>query len=160
MDTGNKRAFLRHTLATLDYRGGKALRGAPEEFAGFRPHPESRTPAEILAHVGDLFDWALGLCHGTHEWHDTPPLPWCQEVERFHRLLAAFDAYLASDQPLGFPAERLFQGPVADALTHIGQIAMLRRMAGYPVRGENYFLTQIEAGRLGPEQPTPVREFD
>ncbi|HVX66761.1 MAG TPA: hypothetical protein VHA11_09180 [Bryobacteraceae bacterium] len=160
MQNDAKREFLRHTLATVAYRGAKALRGAPAEFAGFRGSATTRTPAEILAHVGDLFDWAVCLAHGKHVWHDSQPLPWDQEVERFHENLAAFDSCLASGQPLGFPAGQLFQGPLADALTHIGQIAMLRRMAGAPCRGENYFRARIEAGRVGPDQAAPVREFD
>lgn len=155
-----KRDFLRHTLATLAYRGAKTLRGAPEGFAQFRAGERTRTPSEILAHIGDLFDWALSLADGKHVWRASEPLGWDREVERFHAALAAFDARLASDQPLGFPVENLFQGPVADALTHFGQIAMLRRMAGAPVRGENYFRADIAAGRVGPGQAAPVREFD
>jgi hypothetical protein len=115
---------------------------------------------EILAHIGDLFDWALCLANGKHEWHSAQPLAWDDEVARFFRTLEAFDARLSSDEPLGFPAERLFQGPVADALTHIGQIAMLRRMAGCPMRGENYFKAQITAGRVGADQAPARVEFD
>ncbi len=152
--------MLRHTVATLAYRGGKAVRGGPAEFAGFRVAVGTRTPAEILAHVGDLLDWALALADGVHRWQDSTPLPWEQEVARFFSGLRAFDERIASGRPLGFPPERLFQGPVADALTHMGQIAMLRRLAGSPVRGENYFQAEIVAGRVGPEQAPPRREFD
>jgi hypothetical protein len=152
--------MLRHTIATLAYRGGKAVRGAPAGFAAFRAAPSSRTPAQILAHIGDLLDWALALAGGKHVWHDSAPLPWDQEVARFFGALAALDARLGSGQPLGFPEEKLFQGPVADALTHVGQITMLRRVAGSPVRGENYFLAEIAAGRVGPEQAAPRKEFD
>src|SRR5712692_10424699 len=124
-----KRQLLRHAVATLAYRGGKTLRGAPGGFAEFRASEGTRTPGQILAHVGDLLDWALWLAKGKHQWHDSEPLPWDKEVERFFAALSAFDTYLASDDPLGFPAEKLFQGPIADALTHVGQIAMLRRVA-------------------------------
>jgi hypothetical protein len=151
--------LLRHTLATLAYRGGKAVRDVPEGFAHFRPALASRTPLEILAHVGDLLDWAVGLADGRHEWAEATPRAWEQEVARFHAGLAALDERLAGDAPLGFPAEKLFQGPIADALTHVGQITMLRRMAGGPVRGENYFKADIAVGRVGPEQPAPRREF-
>ncbi|HXY42391.1 MAG TPA: hypothetical protein VEQ10_22135 [Vicinamibacteria bacterium] len=154
------REMLRHTLATLAYRGGKAVRDAPSGFAGFKPAPTGRTPGEILAHVGDLLDWTLSLARGEHVWHDSTPLPWPEEVARFHAALARADAVLASDQALGTSLERLFQGPIADALTHVGQIAMLRRMSGAPVRGENYAKAEIVAGRVGPEQATPRREFD
>ena len=150
--------MLRHTLATLAYRGGKAVRGAPASFAESRSG--TRTPIAILAHVGDLLDWALQLARGQEVWKDAAPLPWEQEVGRFFAGLKAFDDYLASDAHLGFPAEKLFKGPIADALTHVGQIAMLRRMSGAPMRGENYFKAEIAAGRVGPEQSPPRREFD
>ncbi len=152
--------LLRHTVATLAYRASKALRGAPASFADYRPHAGGRTPVEILAHMGDLFDWALKLAGGKHEWHSSPPLPWDAEVARFFAALEAFDRRLASGEPLGFPAGKLFQGPVADALTHVGQIAMLRHMAGCKMRSENYFRAQIEVGRVGSDQPAPVLEFD
>jgi hypothetical protein len=151
--------LLRHTLATVAYRGGKALRGAPAEFADYRSAPEGRTPVEILAHIGDLFDWALKLADGKHEWHNASPLPWDHEVARFFGALEAFDRRLASADPLGFAAEKLFQGPIADALTHVGQFAMLRRMAGCGIRGENYFKASISAGRVGADQAAPAFEF-
>ena len=152
--------MLRHIVATLAYRAGKALRGAPAEFASYRGTSEGRTPVEIVAHMGDLFDWALLLANGKHEWHNSTPLPWEDEVSRFFGILEAFDKRLASGEPLGFPVEKLFQGPVADALTHVGQIAMLRRMAGCPMRSENYFAAAITPGRVGPDQAAPAFEFD
>jgi hypothetical protein len=154
------RQFLRHTLAVVAYRGGKAVRGAPESFAAFRSGDSSRTPAKILAHLGDLFDWALAMSQGRKDWHDSTPLPWNAEVERFFAALRKFDDHLASSEPLQAPAEKLFQGPIADALTHIGQIAMLRRLANAPIRGENYFVADIATGRCGSEQSAPHFEFD
>lgn len=151
--------LLRHAVATLAYRAGKAMRGAPAEFAAFRAATDSRTPGEILAHLGDLFDWALVLADGKHVWHTSPPLEWQAGMARFFDALEAFDRRLASPQPLAASPEKLFQGPVADALTHVGQIAMLRRMAGCPCRAENYFVATIETGRVGADQPPPVGEF-
>ena len=153
------RQLLRHTLATLAYRGGKALRGAPESFAGFQAAPDARTPGQILAHIGDLLDWALSTARGQQQWHDSTERPWSDEVRRFFAALEAFDAYLASDSPLQASAEKLFQAPVADALTHVGQIAMLRRLAGVPVLGENYYVAKIATGTVGADQPAPVKEF-
>ena len=153
------RELLRHTVATLAYRGGKALRGAPADFSSYRVSAGTRTPGEILAHIGDLLDWALWLAKGEHRWKNTPPAAWDADVERFFAGLARFDAYLSSAEPLGKSAEELFQGPVADTLTHIGQISMLRRLAGGPVRGENYFKAEIVTGRVGPEQTPPRYEF-
>ncbi|MBZ5704951.1 MAG: hypothetical protein LAN63_06325 [Acidobacteriia bacterium] len=159
MSNDPSREMLRHTLATLAYRGGKAVRNAPESFGDFGAAEGVRTPGQILAHIGDLMDWGLSMANGQRKWQDSKPLPWKQEVERFFGTLRAFDEYLASNQPLHAPVEKLFQGPVADALTHVGQIAVLRRMAGAPVRGENYFVADITAGRVGPDQAAPKREF-
>ena len=155
-----KREMLRHCVATLAYRGGKAVRGAPEGFGAYSAGEGLRTPLQILSHIGDLLDWALSMARGEQRWNDSPPKGWDEEVVRFFKGLAAFDAFLASDAPLNVAAEGLFQGPVADALTHVGQIALLRRMAGAPVRGENYFRAEIVAGRVGAEQAVPRREFD
>jgi hypothetical protein len=154
------RQLLRHAVATVAYRGGKALRGAPESFAKFSIGEKPRTPAQILAHIGDLFDWALSMARGQTIWRDSEPLPWSAEVERFFASLKKFDDYLASPESLQASAEGLFQGPIADALTHIGQIAMLRRLAGCPIKGENFFKAEIIAGRVGSEQAAPRREFD
>ena len=151
--------WLRHCVATLAYRGSKALRDVPERFSTFRAGPGSRTAGDILAHIGDLLDWGLWLAKGEHKWDPRAPKEWTQDVTRFHDGLAALDAYLASGAPLGFPAEQIFQGPIADALTRIGQIAMLRRLAGAPVKGENYFRAEIATGRVGSDQAKPVREF-
>ena len=156
----DKRDLLRHTVATLAYRGGKAVANAPEGFSQFHVNETTRTPGEILAHIGDLLDWGLSIAMGKQRWHDSKPLSWDKEVERFFAALKAFDSYLASEEPLRAPEEKLFQGPIADALTHVGQIAMLRRIAGGPVRGENYFKAEIEAGRVGAEQSTRRKEFD
>jgi len=153
------RQLLRHTVATLAYRGAKVTRGAPENFSSFSCGCECRTPGQVLAHVGDLLDWALSMADGSRQWHDSKPQSWSDGVKRFHAALAAFDAYLASDKPLHAPAEKLFQGPVADALTHVGQIAVMRRLAGSPVKSENYFVADISAGHVGAEQSGPKQEF-
>jgi hypothetical protein len=154
------RQLLRHTIATIAYRGGKAVRGAPDSFGQFRVSDKTRSPGEILAHIGDLMEWALAIAQGKQEWRDSNPLPWDAEVRRFFTALEAFEVYLASEQPVHESAEKLFQGPVADAFTHVGQIAMLRRLAGMPVRGENYHKAHIIRGRVGADQAAPAREFD
>ena len=154
------RQLLRHTVSTLAYRAGKTLRDAPDTFASFSTGEKGRTPAQILAHMGDLFDWALSIAQGKQAWRDSEPLPWPEEVKRFFKTLEAFDGYLASDAPLAASPEKLFQGPIADALTHTGQIAILRRMAGCPMRRENYYRAEIVAGRVGEEQAAPVKSSD
>ena len=155
----DSRQLLRHTVATLAYRGGKAVASAPADFSTFRINDTTRTPGEILAHIGDLLDWALSIARGNQAWHNSTPLAWDDEVARFFTTLAAFDSYLASQSELDYPVEKLFQGPIADALTHVGQISMLRRMAGSPVKGENYFVAEIEVGRVGSEQSSKRFEF-
>jgi hypothetical protein len=155
----DSRTLLRHTLATIAYRGGKAIRNAGPNFADYGSPETSRTPAKILAHIGDLMDWGLSMADGRREWHDSAPLAWEKECERFFTSLKKFDDYLASENPLQASTEKLFQGPIADALTHIGQIAMLRRMAGVPMKGENYFAAEITVGRVGADQAPPRKEF-
>jgi hypothetical protein len=155
-----KRELLRHTVATVAYRGGKAVRGAPASFATYSGDGSPRTPAKILAHIGDLYDWALSQAKGAEAWNDSTPLEWDREVERFFATLQRFDDYLASDAPLAAPPERLFQGAVADSLAHVGQLAMLRRLAGAKMKSENYSRADIVAGRVGAEQTPPRREFD
>jgi len=155
-----KRDLLRHSLATIAYRGGKMLRNTPATFGDFRACEGVRTPRQILAHIGDLMDWALSIAQDKQHWHASEPKSWDAECERFHTSLSRFDDYLASAGTLHAIPENLFQGPIADALTHIGQIAMLRRMALAPVKSENYFIAEVAAGRLGSNQPTPKFEFD
>jgi hypothetical protein len=154
-----KRELLRHTLATLAYRGGNAVRNASEGFAVFQANESVRTPGQILAHIGDLMDWALSIAAGKQAWNSSPSLPWEKEVERFFASLKKFDDFLDSSEPMQAPPEKLFQGPIADALTHVGQIAMLRRLAGEPVKGENFYKAEIVVGRVGADQARPKLEF-
>jgi hypothetical protein len=152
-----KRELLRHTLAALAYRAARALAGAPDEFGGFEG--AGRKPVEILAHMGDLFDWALSIAQGHQRWHNAQPLPWAEEQRRFFAALRAFDDLLAGEGPIHAPVERLFQGPVADALTHVGQLAMLRRLAGSPIRGENFYVASIAVGQVDQDQLEPEEPF-
>jgi len=154
------RRFLRQTVATLAYRAAKVLRDAPEGFGRLTISDTSRPPSAILGHLGDLMDWALSMARGSEAWREAPAREWPDGVRRFFDSLAALDGYLASDATLACSADRLFQGPIADALTHVGQIAMLRRVAASPVRGENYFRADIAVGRVGVDQAPPRREFD
>ena len=155
-----QREMLRHSVATLAYRSAKALRGAPASFSEFGAGAGPRTVGKILAHMGDLMDWALSMANGTKQWKDTPIGAWDADVARYFAAIKAFDDYLASDAPLQSSADRLFQGPVADAISHTGQLTMLRRMAGVPIKGENYFKAAVAVGSVGIEQAPPKFEFD
>jgi len=155
-----KALSLRHALATLAYRAAKPLRNVPADFLNFRPAEGSRSAGEILAHLGDLMEWALTQARGQERWRAVQPASWDLDSQRFFAALAKLDEYLASDESLYAPAEKIFQGAIADALTHVGQIAMLRRLANAAVRAENYSVAKIEAGNTGPDQCAPVSEFD
>jgi len=152
------REMIRHTLAALAYRGAKPLRDAPPEFATFDTG-NGHTPLVILGHLADLMDWALTHCSGQTKWVTVEPTTWAAGAARFHASIAALDAYLASDAPVHCELTRLFQGPIADAINHVGQLMILRRMTGSAVYGENYFVADIVTGRVGPEQSPPVRPF-
>lgn len=154
------RDLLRHSLATISYRAGKIIRDAPQGYVDFQAGQNCRTPVQILAHIGDLLDWALAMAKRQPAWHDSEPLPWPDEVQRFFDTLKKFDDFLAGPEQLHASPEKLFQGPLADTLNHVGQLAMLRRLSGVPIRGENYYKADIAAGRVGKDQPTPKFEFD
>jgi hypothetical protein len=156
------REFLRHCVATLAYRAAKTMRGAPETFAAFRPAPKSNSAVEVVAHMGDLLDWGLSMAVAEGRWNTATPHPWDKECARFFASLKAFDDALASPAPLKYELTRLFQGPIADALTHTGQLAMMRRLHGAPMKGESYNRADIAIGRVGPDQvpADPRYEFD
>jgi hypothetical protein len=152
-----KRELLRHTLASLAYRASRALDGAPDSFAGFAG--AGRMPVQILAHMSDLLDWTFTAAMGKEQWHAKRPSVWKQEKQRFFESLGALDAFLASGGPVQAPIERLIQGPITDAFTHVGQLAMLRRLSGSPARGENFYVAAVEIGHVGADQPAPVHPF-
>jgi len=133
------RELLRHLLASLAFRSAQALRDAPAEFGAFRPCDTSMSSAEILAHMGNTMEWCCCLVQGQERPPSQPPADWAREVERFYTMLQQLDDYLATDQPLSIPIEKLVKGPIADALTHTGQLAMLRRICGAPMPTTNYF---------------------
>jgi hypothetical protein len=143
-----KRELFRHVVATVAYRGGLAVSDVPENFSVFRINETVRTPGELLAHIGDLLEGSLYLVKGELIYLTSAPLSWEEEVTRFFSAVKEFDAYLASGAPLACPMEKLIQGPICDALTHVGQIVMLRRMAGKPVHAEAYFTAEIVAGKI------------
>ena len=155
------RRLLRHVLATLAYRAGKAVRGTPAAFGGYRVTKDSNSSAEILAHMGDLMEWVLRTAKGTPRWTTARPLAWSREIARFFRTLGALDRYIASRKPLRWDLERLFQGGIADAFTHTGQLAMMRRLGGFKMKGETYARADIRIGRVGLRQtpPDPANEF-
>jgi hypothetical protein len=153
-------AALRHLSATLAYRAAKVLRDAPPSFGSTSFGSASRQPVRIVAHLADLMAWAVTLAQGRYEWAAGGTDDWDAEVTRFFAGLAALDAELAAASLPAGAAEKLIQGPLADALTHVGQLAMLRGMAGSPVRPESYAKADIVVGRVGLEQSAPRREFD
>lgn len=148
-----KRELLRHLVATLAFRTRIAISDAPDNFAAFRIEETIRTPGEILAHIGDLLEGSLYLMKGELVYLNSAPLSWEQEIMRFISAAKEFDFYLASGAPLAQPVEKIAQGPIADALTHVGQIVMLRRVAKAPVRVEVYFTAEIVAGEIDVEFP-------
>jgi hypothetical protein len=143
-----KRELFRHLVATLAFRARVAVSDAKPDFATFKINETVRTPGEILAHLGDLLEGSLVLMKGEFVVLNSAPLAWEDETKRFFSAVKEFDAYLASEAPLAQPIEKVMQGPIADALTHVGQIIMLRRVAGDPVKSESYFTAEIIPWRM------------
>ncbi len=152
--------MLRHLVATLAYRAAKVLRDVPPDFGGFQVGPAGRRPVQIVAHMADLMAWAVTLAHGAYVWKAEGSDDWNTERGRFFDGLAALDGALESGALPAGAEEKLVQGPIADALTHVGQLALLRGIAGFPVRPESYARADIAAGRVGMTQAAPVTEFD
>ena len=153
----DKRSLLRHFLAALAYRTQKALRDAPAEFGDFRAADRVRTPAELIRHMTSVLGYARTFFIGGQ--YRPEPLPSLnEEIIRFHNMLEDLARHIEAGTPLleGMSAERLLQGPFSDAMTHAGQLAMLRRLAGVPVPPENFILADIEPERLGIEQAKAV----
>ncbi|MEQ1856391.1 MAG: SRPBCC family protein [Longimicrobiales bacterium] len=156
----SSRDMLRHTVATLAYRAEKVLRDVPDSYPQFRASPSTRTPFQILVHLGDLMEWAERMARGERRWQHVASKDWAEARSRFFRGLAALDAALSTGPTESMSEEAIFQGPVADALTHVGQLALLRGMAGAPVRPESYARADIHSGVVGPEQSELRTEFD
>ena len=154
------RIVLRQLAATLAYRAAKVLRDAPPGFAQFTFGSSTRQPVRIVAHLADLMTWGVAMAAGGKEWKAGGSDDWAVEVERFFAGLAALDAAIAADGPFAGSIDKLIQGPFADALTHVGQLSMLRGMAGAPVRPESYARATIVVGQVGLEQALPGFEFD
>ena len=152
--------MLRHVLATLAYRAAKVLRDAPPGFATTAVSPATRQPVLIVAHLADLMAWAVSLAEGQSVWKAAGTTQWDTEVQRFFDGLAALDHRLAMGPVSDEDAKKLIAGPIADALTHVGQLAMLRGIAGTPIRPESYARADIVVGRVGLDQAAPGREFD
>ena len=154
------RVALRQMAATLAYRAAKVLRDAPPDFGRRSFGDATRQPVRIVAHMGDLMSWGVSIASGGYEWKPAGGNDWKTEVDRFFAGLAALDAVLAADGEFKGDINKLIQGPLADALTHVGQLAMLRGMMHAPVKPESYARAVITAGRVGLDQAAPKAEFD
>ena len=160
MATEDQRHLLRHLLATLAYRAAKVLRDAPAGFGNFSDRAARRTPVQLVAHMGDLMQWAIHMTKGESKWRAEGSADWDKEVRRFYALMQELDASLQTCDFKAYSPETLISGPLADALTHTGQLAMLRSGAGSPIRPESYAKAEIVVGRVGPNQAPPGKEFD
>ena len=154
------RVVLRQLAATVAYRAAKVLRDVPAGFSHQSFGAATRQPVRIVAHMADLMTWGVSIAGGGKEWKAEGGDDWDTEVARFFSGLAALDAAIAADGPFAGSIDKLIQGPFADALTHVGQLAMLRGLSGAPVRPESYARATIVAGRVGLEQAAPGFEFD
>jgi hypothetical protein len=155
--SGVKRALLRHFLGALAYRTQKALRGAPPEFGSFSAGNKTRTPSELVRHMASVLGYSRTFFIGGSYWPE--PLESMEaEIARFHAILEDLARHLADGSSLqGITEEQLLQGPFSDAMTHAGQLAMLRRMAGIPVAPENFIFAEIGPDRVSADQAEPAR---
>lgn len=146
--------------ATLAYRATRTIENAPDDFGNLRASPTGRSAAGILSHMNDLLNWFGWMARGEPGGPRAMPGEWVAEVRTFYDRLAAFDSWLAEERPIACDPLEIVQGPIADSLTHVRQLAMLRRIAGAPVVGEDYSIADIRIGQVGPEQSAPRKTFD
>ena len=155
-----KRNLLRHAVATLAYRAEKVLRDPPDGFAALKLSPSSRSALEIVSHLGDLMEWGARMARGEYLWDARPSREWSAACDRFFESVKALDEAIGHAHFDKYPVEMIFQGPIADALTHVGQLSLMRGVAGGAVRPESYARAEIQAGRVGREQSSVRKEFD
>jgi len=156
----NAAVILRHLAATLAYRAAKVVRDVPPEFASTSFGATTRRPVLLVAHLADLMSWAITMVQGDVKWKAEGTDHWDVEVKRFFSGLFILDRLLEKATLEDSAVDQLIQGPLADALTHVGQLAMLRGMAGYPIRPESYNRAEVVRGRVGIDQAPPRREFE
>ena len=150
--------LLRHFLAAIAYRTQKALRDAPAHYPTFSAGNRVRTPLELIHHMTSLMGYVRTLFVGGSYPIKPDPLPtFKEEIARFHEMLEAVGALLDCGASCSISTEQLLQGPFADTMTHVGQLAMLRRLADSPVPPENFIYADIRGDRLDPNQPPPSR---
>lgn len=150
-----ERRLLQHVLAAIAYRTQKAIRGAPPQYPEFRAGPGVRTPHALLWHMTSVLGYARTFFVGG-EWRPAPEERFEDEVSRFHAVLADLNRLIGERSFGETSARRLLQGPLADAMTHAGQLAILRRLAGSPIPPENFIEADIDSANVGPDQPPPV----
>jgi hypothetical protein len=90
---------------------------------------------------------------------DAPPeFPeFADAIAHFHEMVEDLARHLENGSPMReITPEVLLQGPFSDAMTHAGQLALLRRLAGSPVPPENFIFATITPENLTPNQALPV----
>jgi len=153
------RGLLRHFLAAIAYRTQKAVRAAPPAFPDYSPGRQVRTPVDLLRHMTSVLGYARTyFVGGSYPTHPDRLPSWADEIDRFHAMLGEVDRLLAEGVPLREITERqLLQGPLSDVMTHVGQLAVLRRLSGSPIPPENFIFAEVDPSRLGPDQAAPAR---
>jgi hypothetical protein len=155
-EMNEKRQILRHFLGALAYRTQKALRGSPDDFAAFDAGGGVRTPMELVRHMASVLGYARTFFIGG-SYSPQPLDSFKDEIERLHENLVDLRNDLDSGRPMiDTTEERMLQGPFSDAMTHVGQLAMLRRLHGKPVPSENFILADVSAENVSSDQPDPV----
>lgn len=145
--------LLRHTLATLAYRANRVLADAPEGFGDFDAGQGVMTPRKMVNHMSMILAYAKSRLTGEEFQRPTEVDDWSMEVDRFYETVSALDkAAEAGFRADGEMVLRMLQGPILDALTHVGQLSLLRRLAGSPTPKDNYIKAQIELGKTGKDQ--------
>jgi len=150
------RHLLQHFLAALAYRTQKALRDAPQGFDAFTAGENVRSPHQLLWHMTSVIGYARTMLRGGT--FSPPGLATLEEeIVRFHDTLRALhDDFGDESLTAQISDEQFLQGPLSDAMTHAGQLAMLRRMFGSPVASENFIFAAVHTDNVSASQAEPA----
>ncbi len=134
--------FIQHFLKVLSYRFEKAIHNAAESYPKHASGHGIRTPLELLGHMNGVLEFAISSLKNQPR-RNIPEQSWQEQITLYYEKLKELNQLMQENSFDTDTLERILQGPLADAMTHIGQLAMMRRLANSAIAGENYFAADM-----------------
>lgn len=136
---------MQRLLDGLGFRFYWATEGLRVEDYSFRPADDVMSIRELVKHIWGLVNWVRISVQGEPHRRPMEIVSVRSDIlEMLHELRTAVsemnDDELSEVTIEGNPLWNIINGPVSDALTHVGQINSFRRLNGNPVPRANVFL--------------------